>query len=171
LISRSYRLTKPTQRQEEIKLTTNALKQNGYSGNNIRKAINQQKQTRKKPESNEEQNLPKAILPYIKGVTDKVGRILRKHKIKPIFKPQQTLAQVLGNPKDKVQLENQGVYSIPCGDCQKSYIGQTNRRISTRIQEHKNSIRTKQTTSALFQHHLTTGHSIDFNNARQVATV
>ena len=61
-----------------------------------------------------------------------------------MYKPQTTIAALLGNPKDKIRLENHGVYSIPCGDCEKHYIGQSNRRISARVQEHKNSVK-KQT--------------------------
>jgi len=87
------------------------------------------------------------------------------------FKPHNTLGNLLGNPKDKIKLENHGVYSIPCGDCKKLYIGQINRRISARLEEHKLSIKNKQITSALFQHHQNTRHHINFEQTKQIAAI
>lgn len=42
-----------------------------------------------------------------------------------IFKPKVNIEQILGNPKEKAKLENQGVYSIFRGNRQKTYIGST----------------------------------------------
>ena len=171
LISRSFRLTEPETRGQELKQITAALQQNGYTNTDIKKAIKKQQNPKNTSKNNDEEPRQKAVLPYIKGITDKIGRVLRKNNITPIFKPQKTIANILGNPKDKIELENHGVYSIPCADCDQTYIGQTNRRISTRVQEHKNSLRNKQTTSALFQHHQATGHKIDFNRSREIASI
>ena len=41
------------------------------------------------------------ILPYVQGTTERISRILSKHKIKVIFKPQRKIAQLLPNPKDQ----------------------------------------------------------------------
>lgn len=43
-----------------------------------------------------------AFLPYIKGTVDQIGRILRKDKSNP---QQQTIGNIPGNPKVKVQLD------------------------------------------------------------------
>jgi hypothetical protein len=67
-------------------------------------------------------------------------------------------------------LENQGVYEIPCGSCDKSYIGQTNRRISVRVDEHRLAVEKKEKSSALALHVIASGHKIDFNRCRTVAT-
>lgn len=107
----------------------------------------------------------------MKGCTDRIGRILRKYNLRTIYKPHITINKILGNPKDKIYLENQGVYSISCGNCNKSYIGQTNRRISARLQEHKLNIKNKQTASALYTHERETGHKIDLNSCKQIANI
>jgi len=35
------------------------------------------------------------------------------------------------------------VYKIECKDCETSYVGQTKRRLTTRIREHRNNINKK----------------------------
>ncbi|KAJ7309523.1 hypothetical protein JRQ81_007569 [Phrynocephalus forsythii] len=79
------------------------------------------------------------------------------------------VANILRNPKDKIELENQGVYEIPCKVCPATYIGQTNRRISARIAEHKNAVKKEEKSSSLFQHIKTTGHEIDFERTKLIS--
>lgn len=138
---------------------------NGYSQNTINKAIRNQ-HTRTK---NEEDFVATAYLPYIRGTTDKISKILRKQKINTTFTTNRKIGDILGKPKDRVPLENQGVYEIPCKGCERTYIGQTNRRIAVRAAEHKNDVRNKTTTSSLTEHVLATGHAIDFENTKTLA--
>ena len=42
-----------------------------------------------------------SILPYVKGITDRIGRILNKHNIRTIFKSPKKIGQILRNPKDQ----------------------------------------------------------------------
>ncbi|KAK5641045.1 hypothetical protein RI129_009592 [Pyrocoelia pectoralis] len=129
-----------------------------------------------KPSSKEDKEpadpaITKAYLPYIKGTTDKISRILQKHKIDTTFTPYRKIHSILRNSKDNIALESQGVYEIPCGGCGLSYIGQTNRKISARIEEHKNAVKKVQATSSLSQHVTTTGHTIKFEDAKTLASI
>ena len=66
--------------------------------------------------------------------------------------------------KDTVrEIEKQAlvVYHIKCKDCDADYIGKTERILYYRLKEHKS-----QKTSAICQHQLTTGHTIDFDNVQ-----
>ena len=168
LISRSVRLSDDRNRPREMEKITTALKQNGYKHQAISNAL---RQTQNPKTKNITEERPITIIPYVKGTTDKIGRLLRKHNIKTVYKPHQTIRSYLKNPKDKIKFENQGVYCIPCGTCNQKYVGQTNRRISARLEEHKLGIRNKQTTSALFIHQHETGHTIDFENSKQIASI
>ena len=49
-----------------------------------------------------------------------------------------TLKSFIKREKDKLELlSNQNmVYKISCDDCEASYVGQTKRKLSTRIREH-----------------------------------
>ena len=78
-----------------------------------------------------------AVLPYIKGLTEPLERILKHHDIRVAMKPLRTLQQLFPSPKDKPPPENQinVVYKINCSDCSWSYIGKTGRAFTVKIQE------------------------------------
>ncbi|RVE53158.1 hypothetical protein evm_002255 [Chilo suppressalis] len=76
-----------------------------------------------------------AILPYMKGVTDKIGRILKRASINTYFKPPKKINQFLRPVKCNIPFQVAGVYKLEC-DCGLSYIGQTKRSIGTRVKEH-----------------------------------
>jgi len=79
-----------------------------------------------------------AVLPYIKGITEPLSRILKSHDIRVTNKPIKTLQQEFPVPKFRPRIDNQCnvVYKIPCGSCPWSYIGETKRSFSTRQKEH-----------------------------------
>ena len=64
---------------------------------------------------------------------------MEKHKIKVAIRPHTSLRKELVHPKDKrATLDKSGVvYKIDCKTCKDSYIGETGRKLQTRINEHK----------------------------------
>ena len=74
-----------------------------------------------------------AIVPYIRGVTEPIKRILSNCNIKVALKPYLTLGHIFAKPKDPVKANQKthAVYSIPCGDCEKEYLGQPKRQFGT----------------------------------------
>ena len=58
------------------------------------------------------------VLPYYRGLSEKLQRCLRNHNIKSFFKPMRTIGDKLRNEKDPVHpFDRQGaVYCVPCGD-------------------------------------------------------
>ena len=137
---------------------------NGYTKKQIHAGFS----NRQKP-IKDTQPTHKIILPYIKGTTDKIKNILKKHDILTIFKPQQKISTVLGNPKDKVPLETPGVYKITC-QCDKAYIGMSSRKISTRQKEHVRAIKNNDVEkSAIAEHVNNTKHDINFDNTKVLA--
>ena len=114
-----------------------------------------------------------ASLPYIKGVSEKLSRVLKKHDIRASFRPMHTLRKALVHPKDKPEkIDTMGVvYDIPCKDCDSHYIGETERKFSVRKKEHEAAIRLNQPDkSAIAEHALTEKHSIDFDNYKFIDT-
>ena len=85
------------------------------------------------------------IFPYIKGTTEQLKQVLRKHKFKVAMKPMFTLRIQLMRPKDALgELKQSGVvYSIPCEDCDVEHIGETGRAFGTRQDEHERAVRLK----------------------------
>ena len=77
--------------------------------------------------------------------------------IRPPCLPQKknTIGNLFSKPIDPV-LKDQtcgAIYSIPCQVCDKSYIGETKRKFSTRLKEHQKAVENKHShKSALAEH-------------------
>ncbi|KAL9982212.1 hypothetical protein ACROYT_G011025 [Oculina patagonica] len=108
-----------------------------------------------------------ASLPYIKGVTEPLTRVLKKHDITVVNKPLTTLQQQFPAPKFRPSLESQTnvVYKIPCSECSWCYIGETGRAFNTRKKEHLRNVKTAAKGSRIANHVWSNNHAIDFDNA------
>jgi hypothetical protein len=105
-------------------------------------------------------------LPYIRGVTDAIIRILRPNGIRVATYPLRTLRQLLCHPKQppEVTARSDLVYRINCQACPAFYIGETARALYQRLQEHLGDPK-----SVVFQHTCLTGHKFDFDNPQILA--
>ena len=90
------------------------------------------------------EGLTTLTLPYLKGPSGAIQRVLQPLNIRTFFRPTRTIRQILCHPKDPVPAHQQTgvVYKIPCSDCCKSYIGQTGKTLAQRIKEHQRADRT-----------------------------
>ena len=63
------------------------------------------------------------------------------------------------------------VYHIPCTNCPQAYIGQTGRTLTQHLKEHRRAVTNGDlATSALAEHAHSTGHPINWTEARVIAT-
>ena len=109
------------------------------------------------------------VIPYVRGVSESIRRILSSLGIRVCYKPFQTLKQMLSHPKDPVpDLQRRDVvYKIPCAACSSSYIGQTGRKLSQRLDEHRRAFRQADfNSSALAEHAWTCDHAVDWSNVK-----
>ena len=114
------------------------------------------------------------ILPYIKGTSEPIKRILSNHDIKVAQKPHQTIGNLFPKPKDPVPKDHTrgAIYSIPCKDCGKSYIEDTKRKFSTRVKEHQKAVEHKHSQkSALAEHCLRSGHTVSWEASKILRTI
>jgi len=91
-----------------------------------------------------------------------IAKSFKKHaNVNISFTSKCSLKSLLGNPKSKIEdLEKSGIYEIPCNDCPKKYIGQTKRKIKTRMKEHQLHLRNGRTeNSAMAKHAVESDHS------------
>ena len=79
------------------------------------------------------------IILYVKGLSESVSRVFKKHTVATAMRPYQTLRHILVHPKYKHEQENKCeiVYEIPCNGCYKFYVGETGRKFGTRRKIHK----------------------------------
>jgi hypothetical protein len=82
------------------------------------------------------------IIPYVKGISEKLRCMGNRFNLRTIFKTKHILHGTLIKPGPirDVQQMKQCVYSIPC-DCCRSYIGETSRPSEVRIKEHKYNLK------------------------------
>ena len=63
--------------------------------------------------------------------------------------------------------KNNVVYKIRCNNCDASYVGQTGRKLKTRIAEHRNHIRYKTSTrSVITEHRLLHNHDFQWDDVQ-----
>lgn len=112
------------------------------------------------------------VLPYVRKVTDRIGKLLQKYNIKTIFKPTKKIKEHLRTAKDtRDPLATAGVYRIPCS-CGKVYIGTTKRSIKTRLTEHKRCCRLGHIEKSAIAEHtlLQHNHRIQFEDTQVLST-
>ncbi|XP_050549511.1 uncharacterized protein LOC126910672 [Spodoptera frugiperda] len=142
--------------EQELDNLSKVLPKNGYHMNRRFKQLKKcgQPQGKTRP----------IYLPYIQGVTDKIGSLLvRKYSIPTIYQSGTKIKQLLSKPKDDLRLQKPGIYKINCS-CGMYYIGQTRRTIAKRFKEHKAALKNKEIEkTAVAEHVLDSGpgHSIE----------
>ncbi|XP_074031030.1 uncharacterized protein [Leptinotarsa decemlineata] len=95
---------------DRIKHLTNVLQANGYDRKDIIRAT-RPKEKKRNTSEDQPQAQGTVYLPYIEGVTNRFGKILKKEKINNVFKP----TKYLRSAKDsRDSFKSAGVYRIPC---------------------------------------------------------
>ena len=109
-----------------------------------------------------------ATIPYAKGTSETIQRILQPYNIRVAHKPITTLRQLLTKVKgkDKPNCRQGAVYKIKCCDCQATYIGETGRNLNARLTEHKRATRNGDINNHIVEHPLQTNHSIDWDSSK-----
>ena len=153
--------------QTELNHIFSALAKNQYPQGVLQRFL--------KPQSkmvSETQYKTSVTLPYVRGVSEAIKRVLLGVDIRVFFRPHVTLRNLLVHPKDPVPAGQKAnvVYNIPCLSCPRSYIGQTARLLDTRVKEHKATVKKGETaTSAVAEHVWEEHHQMDFSNVTVLA--
>ena len=171
LVDRAFKICSPENLEEELNYVRRVLRTNGFPAKTIQKYIENKRKTTSKPnlrttekqESEQTTNdrtarevrRQRAVLPYIEGLTQNLKRLLEKNNIEcAISSRSQTLRSKLSSVKDKQLPEEKAcVYQIPC-HCGKVYIGQTRRKLKTRLKEHQRDVKYCNHNGSAFVDHL-----------------
>lgn len=92
---------------------------------------------------------------------------MNRPNIKLAFKPNSTLKSIYSNTKDKYESKqiSNVIYKVTCNDCSNVYIGQTSKKLETRLKQHQQYVNKKHPHSALASHSLDNSHCFDFTSA------
>ena len=118
--------------QDETDYLNNVFSKNNYSADFVRR------NSHSDADSNTQTNVnfghvTTATIPYIRGTSETIARILRPYNMRVARKPTTTLRRLLTSVKDKDKPEDRqgAVYKIKCCDCQATYIGEAGRNLNT----------------------------------------
>ncbi len=108
-----------------------------------------------------------ATIPYVKGMSERIRRILKPYNILVAHKPSRTVQNVLIKVKDPSPKNSrmEAVYEIECAECPASYFGETRGTLGCRVKEHKRCIANKDTSKKIAVHHLETEHQMNWEGA------
>ena len=160
-------------KESEMQHVKDVLRNNNYPGHFISKCvravsrnINENAGTPTIPDTNNDIKQRAIVLPYIQGVSERIGRILKQYDMKTAYKPISKIGNFFPRPKSKTDATSTTgiVYKIKCLECAFIYYGQTDRSLKTRLKEHKRNIVNNEPTSKIAQHANQTGHELDFGN-------
>ena len=93
---------------------------------------------KKKKSENENQSKGMVVIPYVKGLSEAVSRVFKKHRVSTAMRPFQTIKNMIVHPKDKQSTSEKAeiIYKIPCKNCEQVYIGESGRKFGIRLGEH-----------------------------------
>ena len=102
-------------------------------------------------------------IPFLEGTSKKVKHIIEKGTNRKVtFSNSRNLGGILINTKDQEDpFDASGVYKISCS-CNKQYVGQTGRKVTTRIKEHLRGVSLEEKGKSSFADHIIdTSHNIE----------
>jgi hypothetical protein len=162
LIHRAKALCDEDSITQELEFLTTVFKDNGYSHQQIRQAMEPATRT---PKTNDKPTST-AYIPYTQTTYSRLSRMLAKHNTKSVALPPRKIFSYLPPVKDAVGLTTPGVYSIPC-ECGRVYIVQSGQSIQLRIKEHNRHIRLAQPNkSAVAEHSFDHDHIIKLQDTK-----
>lgn len=182
-ISRIFTLSSTKFWEKNKVMAKDILRKNGYPANIVDSLLSRYRQNTVN-QSTIENITDKATndrryvaCSYVNGFSEKLKKLITScdNRIGIGFKPQKTMQRLYSSKKDKTLKHDQSglVYSVRCKGCEKSYIGQTGRKLQHRMSQHKNDYKNKYSIAATnknktsaIHHTLLTGHSFDFDNPK-----
>jgi len=105
-------------------------------------------------------------IPYVRSISGSFLPIVKKYGFDIAFSVPNTLNRFIKRGKDIIEpmLQNDCVYIIECLNCDMTYVGQTKRRLCTRLKEHMTDINKKKgLLSVVSNHRLEHNHEMNWS--------
>ena len=169
---RAFRICSEKFIVEELDYIKQTFRNHGYPLGLLTQLQQKAKNIKSRPVSPNQNNGKKVFVsvPASPG-TDAIASLVGKNV--KICSPAGTLVKHLVKNKQRIKThknKNSAVYKIPCGACNKSYIGETFRGTKTRVEEHKADLRHHRTTNAIVRHVDKAGHLPNWNKLSILCT-
>nr|VZI41421.1 unnamed protein product [Spirometra erinaceieuropaei] len=155
--------SEPDDRRSELRYLQRLFMANGYPRNFIERG----RQAGPSRRLVTEQPTMWRALPYIDGVSEAVSRLLRPLGIGIAHRPESTIRHLVMRPKAPLPLgeTTSVIYRIRCNSCEVNYIGETGKRLQTRVGEHMRAVRRMDPLSLVAEDCADAGHTFAFQHA------
>jgi len=189
LIDRAVLLSHPEYHRKNIEICIMLLINNGYPlelifkqinkrlkmifVNRLRSDINNETILVNNNDSELERNKRYFVIPYVKSISEITTSMFDKSLVTRGYRGLNKLDKIIKVQKDPTEHthKNNIVYKINCNNCDASYVGQTKRKMMTRIKEHHDNIKLdKSKHSVITEHILDLNHNFDWNNIKILDT-
>ena len=173
LFDRAILLSHPSFYQQNLKFIIDILLNNGYPidlifskmRGRLKKLFFESKDNGTPVLEKKERRI--ITLPYIKKVSETVASAIDKNQFLIGYKCLNRLNGIIKRHKDKDPKEanNNVIYKINCNDCDATYVGQTKRKLRTRVNEHRKNINKDASEySVITEHRIEQNHNFDWDN-------
>lgn len=177
LIDRALLLSHPMYHKKNLEHCIEILLDNGYPIHVIFKEINRRIKVvnnfhinKKRTKDIAEENKKKFfVIPYINNISETVASTIKKSDFRVGYRCLNNLSKFIRVQKDKnvYNGNNNVVYKIKCKDCEVSYVGQTKRKLRTRLKEHINNIKFDSSKHSVVSEHIVNEqHAFDWDNVK-----
>ncbi|BHF84001.1 hypothetical protein SprV_0902715100 [Sparganum proliferum] len=155
--------SEPTDKIAELHYLRRMFTSNGYP----RSFIERSRLSRATMKSTANQPKVWRALPYIANVSEAVARTLQPLGIGIAHKPEATIRRLVMKPKTPLPRGETAnvVYRIPCSSCEANYVGETGKRLQTRMDEHARAVRRMDQLSLVAEHCAAFDHAFAFQDA------
>ena len=174
LTDKVLNLSDPKFQQKNFELIISILLENSYPlefifstiNNRIKSHLHSNKTSSGVLKENDKQFF---LIPYLKGISEQFQSKLNKYNFRAAYCCTNRLNKFIKTGKDSVDPAQQCgvVYRIACIDCDASYVGQTKRKLNTRVLEHKRDINKRSgPPSVISEHRSQLHHNFDWDHIR-----
>ncbi|KAG8439768.1 hypothetical protein GDO86_005801 [Hymenochirus boettgeri] len=137
----------------------------------VKRSRRKEKNTYTNSEGEKQDRRKNMVIPYVAGVSEKLSRISKKHRIPVCFKPNNTLRQQLVHPKDPIPKHKKSgiIYAVQCSEeCSDLYVGETKQQLHQRMAQQRRANSSGQD-SAMYLHLKDKGHTFEDCNVNILA--
>ena len=169
---RAFRICSPEYIEDEVEHIMSSFAKlkypKGFLVNLKRKASNIRKRSPTAKTKNKDERY--ITIPNSKAAVT-IAKQLETTGFKVAFTSGKRVGDMISEKKGEVQKGNVNsvVYQVPCGSCNRKYIGETGRGMTTRFKEHKRDLRNHMEHSAFVLHAQRTNHLPNWDGAGALA--
>ena len=169
LFSRAFKICDNEFVDSEIEHISNTFLGLGYPKHFIQKSLSIAKKRFYAPTTAvDKERQKRLVLPYSKKL-ENFGKYIKYDKdVDVVFRFDNTIRKKLVKNKLEKEPQDKGVYTIPCKDCDKLYVGETGRNLAVRLDEHRRACSVGQENNAVAVHSISLDHRINFRESKVI---